>query len=163
VESIGTLVGPSTKAVRSASGLSFYDDTDIKITVLNSSKIYLTSDRTSQLLQNTAAWTSVTVDYRRQLVTAPAPSAFLVIYHILMRQNGSALLTTSDGRRELRVFIAERLLPRLRSRTDDWEEDDEDTDLNRESISHAFTYLHKIYISGLVTHRDVYGHRAALK
>jgi hypothetical protein len=56
------------------------------------------------------------------------------------------MLISSDAQRELMVFIAKRLRPRLKNRTDDWEEDDEDTHLNRESISHAFTCLYKIYI-----------------
>jgi hypothetical protein len=100
-----TMMGQATRVINTVSGLSFYE-ADVKITVLDSSQLYLTRISTTTLIQNTAEWTSVTVAHWKRLTLSPQPSAFLI-------SQGATLLLTTDGRRELRVFISERLLPRL--------------------------------------------------
>jgi hypothetical protein len=112
LETIKTMMGQATRVINIVSGLSFYE-ADVKITVLDSSQLYLTRISTTILIQNTAEWTSVTVAHRKRLTRSPQPSAFLISYHIIMRREGFTLLLTTDGRRELRAFISERLLPRL--------------------------------------------------
>jgi hypothetical protein len=125
-------------------GICFYED-DMRIHLLQRSRLFGTNAPTSYLIQRTADWIQVRLRNSSRFKPAGDPSAFLVVYHALFQLEGESKITTTSGRQTLQEFICEYLFPRLRSRTDNYVEDGEDQDITDTCISQSFSYLQAVY------------------
>ncbi len=126
-------------------GITFYED-DVSITITDDSELHTTMAKMLKMAQNMGSLLNVSATITLDFCPISQPTALLVIYQITAGYDGSSMLCTTKGRAELRLFIVEHLFPRLKQRSDAWEEDTEDTDTAHECITEAFGYLHTVYI-----------------
>jgi hypothetical protein len=110
---IRLMMGPGVRVDNSATGMSFTEE-NYTITILHASPLHFAYGFTDDFVSDTGSWMQGCVTVKQKTSPSPQPTALMVLYHIYMDEDGSPLLTTTDGRQELRLFIAERLLPRLR-------------------------------------------------
>jgi hypothetical protein len=138
------LMGTTTLVMEINGGIGFYEG-DMQIHQLHQSRLFGSQESTCSLIQHTADWTQVLVRYRRRFTPSADPSAFIVIYTVTTQLDGEAMIGTTDGKRILQTFICEYLFPRLRARTDDYEDKDEDMDFTAMCISQSLSYLQLVY------------------
>jgi hypothetical protein len=120
-------MGTTTRVEKIDGGMDFYE-ADMHIHLMQQTRLFGSLEPTSNLIQHTTDCTEILVRYYRRFIPTEDPSAFIVIYIIITQLEGETSITTTDGRQTLQTIICEYLFPRLRARTDDYEEDDEDTD-----------------------------------